>query len=278
MIGLALLLLTQAGAGEIRAVQVSITDKQGQPVAGVRAEEVALLENGVARDLASIQRDERPLTAAILVDTSQAVGSHLRLNVVEAVGSLLRGLPEGSQYTLWTTGDRPRKAVELTQDPILGVQALRRTFPRGGSTMLDALVEATRDLNKVEGERNAVIAISGLGIEFSDTYRRRVVEIVSGFDVVFMGVLFREGGSDGDSVQRLDYVFGELAKKTGGLFESPLTALAVRRATARISADIDGRYRLRYATLPDLAEGQLEVQVARPDIEVRVSIPAAEAQ
>ena len=59
MIGLALLLLTQAvaGAGEIRAVQVSITDKQGRPVDGLMAEEVAILENGVARDLASIQRD-----------------------------------------------------------------------------------------------------------------------------------------------------------------------------------------------------------------------------
>ena len=278
MIGLALLLLTQAvaGAGEIRAVQVSITDKQGRPVDGLMVEEVAILENGVARDLASIQRDDRPLTVAVLVDTSEAVASQLRLIVIDAVGSLLRALPEGSQYTLWTTGARPQKMVELTDDPVLGVKALRNTFPQGGNTVLDGLIEAMQDLNLVEGERNVLIAISGQGIEFSNTDRRQIVDLVSAFDVMVMGVVFREGGGDADTVRRLDHVFGELARRTGGLYESPLTSLAVERATAKISADIDGQYRLRYATLPDLEERKLDVQVARPDVEVRVSMPETE--
>jgi len=278
LIGLALLLLAQAGAGEIRAVQVSITDKQGRPVDGLIAEEVAILENGVARDLASIRRDDRPLTAAILVDTSQAVASQLRLNVIEAVGSLLRRLPEGSRYTLWTTGARPEKVVELTEDPVLGVKALRSTFPQGGNTILDGLIEAMRDLNQVEGERNTLIAISGQGVEFSYTDHRQIVDLVSEFDVMFMGVLFREGGGDSDTIRRLDYVFGELASKTGGLFESPLSVLGVTQATARVSGDLDGQYRLRYATLPNLEKRKLEVQVARPDIRVRVSMPEAEAR
>ena len=280
MIGLALLLLTQAvaGAGEIRVVQVSITDKQGRPVDGLMAEEVALLENGVARDLASIQRDDRPLTAAVLVDTSQAVASQLRLIVIEAVGSLLRGLPEGSRYTLWTTGARPEKVVELTDDPVLGVKALRNTFPQGGNTILDGLIEAMQDLNLVEGERNVLIAISGQGIEFSNTDRRQIVDLVSAFDVMFMGIVFREGGGDADTIRRLDHVFGELAKRTGGLYESPLTSLAVKRGTSKISGDLRGQYRLRYATLPDLEKRKLEVQVARPDIKVRVSMPETEAR
>jgi len=280
MIGLALLLLTQAvaGAGEIRAVQVSITDKQGRPVDGLMVEEVAILENGVVRDLASIQRDDRPMTVAVLVDTSEAIASQLRLIVIEAVGSLLRGLPEGSQYTLWTTGARPQKVVELTDDPVLGVKALRNTFPQGGNTVLDGLVEAMQDLNLVEGERNALIAISGQGIEFSNTDRRQIVDLVSAFDVMVLGVVFREGGGDADTVRRLDHVFGELAKRTGGLYESPLTALAVKRATSRISGDLDGQYRLRYATLPDLEKRKLEVQVARPDVKVRVSMPETEAR
>jgi hypothetical protein len=198
--------------------------------------------------------------------------------VIEAVGSLLRGLPEGSQYTLWTTGARPQKVVELTDDPVLGVKALRNTFPQGGNTVLDGLIEAMQDLNLVEGERNVLIAISGQGIEFSNTDRRQIVDLVSAFDVMFMGVVFREGGGDADTIRRLDHVFGELAKRTGGLYESPLTSLAVKRGTSRISGDLGGQYRLRYATLPDLEKRKLEVQVARPDVKVRVSMPETEAR
>jgi hypothetical protein len=130
---------------------------------------VALVENGVHRDIASFARDSRPLTLAILVDSSAAVGSAYRLNLVEAVVGLVARLPEGTRYSIWTTGDRPTKVVDYTEDRGAAGAALRRVAPQGGNYTLDALVEASSDLQKLakEGDRTAVVAVTGLGPEFS---------------------------------------------------------------------------------------------------------------
>ena len=161
---LAILLLqaARATAGEIRSVSVVVTDDKGGPIGGLVPEEVALLENGLARAVASRMQDKRALTVVLLVDTSPPTA----LVPAEPAGpdpAFLRRLPEGARYALWTTGDRPTKLVDFTSDPDEAVRALKRVAPQGGSTMLDALVEASAELRKKEAERTAVVAVTRSG-------------------------------------------------------------------------------------------------------------------
>lgn len=255
---------------ELRTVVVAFSNEKGQPVEGLELEELALLENGVARDIAELKRDDRPLSVALLVDSSEALGSAYRLNVVDAVLRFLNRLPSGTRYTLWTTGDRPTRLVELTDDKSLAAPALRRTYPTGGNTMLDALVEATRELRGREGERSAVVVVSGSGIEFSNRPRERVVEEAKGDGLVFLVVQVDEAPAPFESRQNYDYVFGRLTQESGGLREIVLTSMGVETALRKLAADLSGRYRLRYATLPELKERRLEVEVARPGVRARV--------
>src|SRR5882672_7455599 len=103
-----------AGDGEVRSLTVTITDAKGDPVDGLAPEEVALLENGVLRDLTALEPDTRPLAVAVLVDTSAAVAPTFRLSMVEPINDFLKRLPLGSTFALWTTGDRPSKVVDYT--------------------------------------------------------------------------------------------------------------------------------------------------------------------
>jgi hypothetical protein len=181
MTTLALVLLLQgappAGApAEARTLNVSVTDDKGAPVTGLRAEEVVVLENGVAREVSKLEPETRPLLAAVIVDSSEPVGTLYRLNVVDAVVRFLARLPEGSRYALWTTGDRPTKVVDFTDDRVRAGAALKRAFPRGGNTLLDAIVEASEDLKQREGQRTAVVVVSGNGLGFSNYDRLQVVE------------------------------------------------------------------------------------------------------
>lgn len=257
-------------APEMRTVVVSVCDEKGQPIRGLTIEEVALLENGVARDVAELKPDDSPLTLAVLVDSSEAVGSAYRLSVVEAVLRFLALLPSGTRFTVWTTGDRPTKLVELGDDRAAAAKALKRTYPTGGSTMLDALVEAARDLRVQEGTRAAVVAVSGYGIEFSSRSRDRVVDEARGAGTVFHSVQFEEEQGPLDSRQNYDYVFSSLAQQTGGLREFVLSAMGIEPALRKIAADLSSRYRLRYVTLPDLKDRKLELQVARHGARARV--------
>jgi VWFA-related protein len=277
------LILAQAGASpasteqaQVRSLLVTITDDKGRPAEGLAPEEVVVIENGLARDVVGLLPDRRPLTVAVLVDTSAVVDSDLRMQVLEPLVAFLMGLPSGSKYALWTTGDRPMKLVDYTSDVVEASQALKRVSPQGGNTLLDALVEASADLKKKEGERSAVVAVTKIGIEFSSRDRYRVVEQALANAPLFMAVKIDEGGEGFENLAKYDYVLGELTRKTGGVYETVLTSLAVGHALERVAAALRGQYRLRYATVPEIKERKLEVKVSRPGVRVRIGRATAD--
>jgi len=182
-------------------------------------EELVVLENGVAREVTRVELDQRPLTAAILVDTSLPVGSLVRLHVIDPVASFAARLPEGSVYALWTTGDRrPRRSTSRTTPRSSGTRCSARR--RSSNTILDAIVEAGEDLKKREGERSAIFVITGQGTEFSNRDRFQIVERAKRLADTFWAVQYREAlaGEQATLDMRIAYehVLGELAKLSGG--------------------------------------------------------------
>jgi hypothetical protein len=277
---LVLFLLGQAAPAaapgtEVRALTVTLLDEKDQPVTDVSAADVALLENGVSRDITSFKPDPRPLSVAILVDSSAAVGAAYRLNVVDAVVGLVSRLPDGTRYALWTTGDRPTKVLDHTDDPQAAGDVLRRVAPQGGNYMLDAVAEASADLKKLsrEGDRTAVVAVTFLGPEFSYLDKFRSAEQGEKNAELFLFLQVDAGGDDFETRTNLSYVFDRLARATGGRDETVLSAMSTDGALRKLSAHLRGGYRLAYATVPDLKKRKLDLSVARPG--TRLFLPIA---
>jgi len=273
---LAAVLLAQAAPAadaEVRAISLTVLDAKGDAVEGLGAKDVALLENGVARDITAFGPDLRPLTVAVIVDTSEVVSSAYRLNMVEPVVGLIARLPEGSRYAIWTTGDRPTKIVDYTDDRGAAGAALRRVAPQGGNYTLDALMEASADLAKLakEGDRRVVVAVTGLGPEFSYSDKQRVADEAEARADLFLSVQVDVGGFDFETRTRLSYALERLATASGGRADQVLSYMALDSALKKLSAHLASGYRLRYATLPELKKRKLELSVARPG--TRVVIP-----
>jgi VWFA-related protein len=271
-----MLLLSQAGVSpeaEVRTVNVTVTDEKGAAIEGLAPEDVALLENGVARDIISLKLDRRPLTLAFLLDTSEAFRQSYRLQVLDAVVRFLSDLPPGSRFAVWTTGDRPDKRIDFTDDKLAPAKSLQRVVPQGGSTLLDTILEAATDLKKHEGERTAMVVLSAAGPEFSSTYRERVVEKAPGKDLVFLSVLVNEGETGFENRANYDFVLDGLARKSGGFLETVVSSMGAERGLATALAALKGQYQLTYATLPDLKQRKLEVTVARPGARTRLPTP-----
>lgn len=273
---LAVLVLAQASAlapgTEIRALTATVLDEDGGPVEGLGVEDVALSENGVVRDITAFKPDERPLTVAVLVDTSQSVRSDYRLNVVEAVTALVSRLPSGTSYSLWTTGDRPSKILDYTEDPAEASKALLRVAPTGGNYMLDALAEAAKDLKKEarEGDRTAIVAISGTGPEFSYLDKWRAADVAEENADLFLLLQIDVGGAGFEQRANLSYVFDRLAEASGGDYEVILSFMGVDPGLRRLSSYLTSGYRLSYATVPEIKKRELAVSVARPGTQVKV--------
>ena len=271
----AALLLQASSPADVKTLDVWITDSKGSAVRGLVPEEAVVVENGVARSVTRLEEDRRPLMVAVIVDSSAPMASFYRLHLVDPIVRLLNQLPEGSRFAVWTTGDRPRKIADWSDDVAAASRALKRTAPQGGNTVLDAIVEAAADLKQREGERSVVVVVSGVGIGFTNWERRQAVEKARSGTATFMVVQFDETGEPteaaGEQVSRLDYdyVFDSLTRQTGGVREMSMSAMGVPRALEKVAQALKATYRLSYTTVPDLKERKIEVKVARPGVKVR---------
>jgi VWFA-related protein len=272
---LAVFLVAQAAPAtapgtEIRALTVTLLGDKDQEVTDISAADIALAENGVSRDITSFKPDRRPISAAVIVDTSLAMGASYRLNVVEAVVGLVARLPEGARYALWTTGDRPTKVVDHTDDRQAAGEALRRVAPQGGNMMLDAFAEASVDLKKLsrEGDRTVVVAVSGTGPELSYRDKYHAAEEAEKSAEMFLSVQIESGDADFEMRSNLSYVMERLARASGGRYEVILSAMSTDGTLRKMSSHLRSGYRLAYATLPDLKKRKLDLSVARPGTEV----------
>jgi VWFA-related protein len=279
---LAVFLLGQAAPAtapgtELRALTVTLLDDKGQEVKDISAADVALAENGVTRAVTSFRPDARPLSVAIVVDTSAAMGASYRLNVVDAVVGFVTRLPEGARYALWTTGDRPTKIVDHTLERDEAGKALRRVAPMGGNTLLDAFGEASADLKKLsrEGDRTVVVAVTGTGQELSYRDKYRAAEEAEKRAELFLSVQIESGDADFEMRSSISYVMDRLARATGGRYEVILSTMGVDSALRKLSAHLRSGYRLAYATVPELKKRKLDLSVARPGTGVFLPIASA---
>lgn len=259
---------------EVRAFTATVLDARGGEVADLSAKDVAVSENGVTRDVVSFKRDTRPLSVALLVDSSVATTSVYRLNMVDAVTGFVARLPEGARYAVWTTGDRPTKVVDYTADREAAGRALRMVASQGGNYLLDAIGEASADLRKLlrEGDRPAVVILTATGPELSYRDRYRSAEQGEKSGAVFLAAQIDDPAADSDARENMSYVLDRLADSTGGRHETVLSAMSADGAMRRLSEALRSAYRVAYASVAGLKKRKVELSVARP--KTKISLPA----
>jgi hypothetical protein len=260
---------------EIRAFTATILADKGGEVADLSAQDVAVAENGVTRDLVSFKRDTRPLSVALIVDSSVATTSVYRLNMVDAVTGFVSRLPDGARYAVWTTGDRPTKIVDYTPDREAAGRALRMVAPQGGNYLLDAISMASVDQQTLlrEGDRSAVVILTATGAELSYRDRYRAAEEGEKTGAVFLAAQIDSGDAEMEVRENVSYVLDRLSVASGGRHETILSAMSSDGAMRRLSAALRSAYRVAYASVPGLKKRKVELSVARP--KTKVLLPAS---
>ncbi len=271
-------------AGETYSVRAVVSDVKGIALRDLEPSDVSLSEGGATVSLTRFEKDDRPARVALIVDSSQPMGSAYRVQFIDAARAFIASLPSNTRVSVWTTGDRPVKAVDdlnLAEDGSsreVGAR-LGRIAPTGGNTILDAVVEAAEDLEKKEGERKIVVFLSGMGPGFSNDNRQSIVDRVLKKNVEVAGVLVAESGeaSGGGEVSQedYDYVFSTLTERTAGRLERPLTVMGASAALLRVAADLRSTYRLTFHSRGE-RRSRIALQVARPSVKVRLSTPRKE--
>jgi hypothetical protein len=169
-------LAVAAQAPASRFVLASVADKDGDPVAGMAADDFIVHEGGAECETLNASPAQYPVS--ILVDTTQSARQdfqQLRTAVRQFVDRL-----SGREVALYTFGERAMKVADFTRDVDKVRRAVEGLFaqPDAESHVLDAIIESAKNIQKREAPVSLIVVVSTGGNDQSNRTPREVFEAV----------------------------------------------------------------------------------------------------
>jgi VWFA-related protein len=248
---------------------VSVTDRYGRPVIGLKGSDFLIKEGGVPQTLIDFGREadrqDRPLSIVFLVDRSGSIGRQMgkwRQACTELVGSL-RPIDKVKVSTFTT---EVRTLQDFTGDGALLASAVEEFEPPGGGTRIFRAVDETlHDLRRRAGRKVVFLLTDGLDNEFpeawttyGDSYLTHLVKLAVHSQVTIVTILPGPTGRPFLAAQ-------DLATQTGGWWLYPSDDLAglIRKLGERL---LESYYLVYDSTWPldDRSRRHVEVTIDSP--------------
>jgi von Willebrand factor type A domain len=280
----ALLLAVPSAAQTIeREMFVSVLDKADKPVLTLGAPDFVVREDGRVREVLRARRATDVLDIAVLVDTSQALGSQVN-DVRSALEGFIARMRPQAHISIVGIGDRPTVYADYTNSQEQLAKGVGRIFsiPGAGAYTVDAVGEVLKGLEKRPSERSAVVVLWLGGLEFSSGgYEHLVSGLVArgtSLHVVVVGARTPVDVRTTEGRNR-ELLFDRGTTDTGGRRETVLSSMAAREAMERVADELLGQYRITFAR-PDrlVPPEKTEVAVRPAGLKARGTlIPARDA-
>jgi Ca-activated chloride channel homolog len=232
-----------------RSLFVSAVDNNGEPVSGLGPDAFVVREDGVRREVIRVSRATEPIDVAVLIDNSQAATEEVTF-FREALSKFVAKMAPGNHVALIALADRPTILVDYTDDTKRLSDAVGRLFPMSGSgmTLLDAMIETSRGLEKRETPRAVMVPVLTDGVEYSNHYHRDVVNALrkarAALHMVTIGQFPHQEEPEGTRERSLLLDLGP--KESGGQRISLLSAHGLDPALQRLARELLSQYKVTY--------------------------------
>ncbi len=240
---------------------VTVTDKSDGLVADLTMENFTVLEDGIPQTIRDFQLEDRPITMAIVLDSSGSMRDSMP-DVHQAAAGFVETLRPQDKALVIDFDDRVFLIQELTSDQTLLKEAVSSTEALGSTALYDGLHAAFRKLRGIEG-RKAIVLLSDGDDTSSQFAYERILEEAKAQSVLIYGI----GLGD---VRKS--VLKELAEMTGGRSFFVAKASQLADVYRKIADELRRQYYLAYSTTNAKWDGRfikLEVKSKNPDWSVR---------
>jgi len=254
-------------------LNVTVTDKSGQYVKGLKASDFKVYEDGVEvkpEMIASFSLQESPYAAVVLLDSSGSMEARFTLARSAAI-RFLDGLREEDVAAVYRFDSKVERVQEFSGGRDLAPTAYT-IRAKGMTTLNDAIVEASRTLTDRPEHRKAIVILSDGMDTFSkassDKSVERALAVGASIYAVDMSALEVSGSSARQGAPTLK----GFAEKTGGRFIATAGGPALRDAFSGIAEELGHQYTIAYRPAVNSRDGKwkaLEVKVNREDVTVR---------
>jgi Ca-activated chloride channel homolog len=254
-------------------LNITVTDKSGQYVKGLKASDFKVYEDGVEvkpEAVTSFSLHESPYAAVVLLDSSGSMESRFTLARSAAI-RFLDGLREEDVAAVYRFDSKVERVQEFTGGRDLAPMAYG-IRAKGMTSLNDAVVEASRTLAERTEHRKAIVILSDGMDTFSKATNDKAVESALAIGASIYAVDMSDLQVGGSAARSGAPQLRDFAEKTGGRFVATPGGQALRDAFAGIAEELGHQYTIAYRPLNRTRDGKwrkLEVKLNREDLTVR---------
>ncbi len=249
-------------------VPVSVVDRAGRFLEGLRMSDFTLLEDDQPQSLVHFDHDPTPVSLAVALDSSDSMKGTL-WSAQKAANDFIATLPSFFKVCVIGFSDSATLEKDFTYDRTGLAYAVSGLRPAGLTALYDTIRTAADQLRRRQDRRVAVVFTDGGETLYSDPEigRKRLEESLQTAreaGVTFYTIAFGPHAASG--------VLRQIADETGGAAFDSRDPGALGAIYRRIGEDLVHQYTLSYYPTRPVGEGgwrRLTVRVDRPEASVR---------
>ena len=245
-------------------------EKTHAPITGLGVRDVVVREDGAAREVLRVTPADTPMPVAILVDNTQAATNNIA-DIRRALTSFVKALHGLGPVAIIGVADRPTILRDYTTDQKQLLDGVGRVFamPDSGATLLDAIIETSKGLQRREEDRVAMVILTTENTEFSNQHYKQVLDALKRGGAQLHAVILNTpaGSSLDDPARNRASVLDEGPRNSGGTRSDVLTSQAFEGELLKLAAILKAQHRVVYARPQALIPPEkLEVSSAKPGV------------
>ena len=235
----------------VRLVHVlaTVKDRNGTPVGSLESRNFQVSDNGILQQIAVFERQtEQPLSIAVLIDDSGSTAIDLKYetdSVTRFVRAVTRSGNAADTVALYSFNWEVVKETGFTRDPATIDRRLRELNGVGGTSLYDAILLASRDIQDRQGRKVLIIVTDG-GDNLSKTSFQRAAEAAQLADAIIFPILVMPITNYAGRNIGGENALTTLAERTGGRVFQPTLGAAMDRAFDGILRDLRTQYLLGF--------------------------------
>lgn len=258
---------------ELVVLNVTVTDKAGQYVPGMRLSDFTIFEDGkevTANLVAGFSVHESPFASVVLLDTSGSMETRLSLARSAAIRFLDR-LRDEDVAAVYKFDSKVEQVQEFSSERDLAPMAYG-VKASGQTTLNDAIVEAAKALATRPEKRKAIVVLSDGMDTYSKATADKAIESALAVGASIYAVDMSASNGIGLNNRQSAAVLRGFAEKSGGRFVATPGGQALRDEFANIADELGHQYTIAFRPLNQSHDGKwhkLDVKTSRSELIVR---------
>ncbi|MEP7352832.1 MAG: VWA domain-containing protein [Acidobacteriota bacterium] len=204
-----------AAEARLTLVPVSVVDREGSAVIGLRKEHFSVFDNSEQQAIHSFAREDAPAMLGVILDVSGSMVSRLP-QALDAVHAVLNAVGEADGGFLISFADAPRLIGAFPSDLRSLLDLRRLPLPNGDTALIDAAYEGLTEARRIRHKRSVLLIVSDGGDNASRHTESDLRSLAKEADTQVYSISI--SGRNRTNGERFgSYLLEDLSKLTGGL-------------------------------------------------------------